>query len=130
MDLKFVEAGNGFNWGKFAVGRFTLDEMCEPATVDGMAGAPLIASQGWAPHHVWVLDLATGEGAMFDLMGLASADLQKHKIWVCPLYEPFLTWLYAHRRELGGDWWIELPRSVELPHAPAEMYGYRRDGSG
>src|SRR6266702_1985984 len=40
--------------------------------------------------------LRTGEGAFFRVhrQGVASADLDKHQIWVCPMFEPFLNWLY------------------------------------
>lgn len=55
-----------------------------------------------------------------------SHDLnEKHKIWVCPLYEPFLEWLYRQDvRDLG-----KLPDHVTL-EAPAALWGYRRDRGG
>ena len=52
------------------------------------------ASGRLACLHLVVLDLQTGEGAIFMPGGLAAADLDKHGIWVCPLFEPFLAWLY------------------------------------
>ena len=60
--------------------------------------------------------------------GFARADLNKRKIWVCPLFEPFLEWLYRHVHDKEGDWWQDLPRVVELPDAPFEIYGHRRPG--
>jgi hypothetical protein len=140
MELKFVEAGGQGNWGKFAVGRFTAQEWAEPprwpgaadeakAEALGMLYRPLVASQGWThDRHVWVLDLATGEGAVFQLGGYAKADLDRHRIWVCPLFEPFLTWLYEHHNTLAETWWEDLPRLVELRDAPFELRGYRRPG--
>ena len=134
MDTKFVEAGHGpnaaGNWGKFAVCRFTIVELAEDIQYPGCEGdrRGLVMSNGWTPQHIWVLDLATGEGAYFMLGGLAAADLNKHRIWVCPLFEPFLTWLYAWYTAKGGDWWEDLPRTVDLPDAPFAIYGYRRPG--
>jgi hypothetical protein len=90
MEVKIIEAGNGFNWGKFLV---------------------------------IVFDLETNEGASFTPGGLASADLNKHQIWVCPMYEPFLEWLYKQDlTELS-----KLPDYVHLD-APSAMAGYRRPG--
>src|ERR1700730_13461520 len=96
MLLKFIEVTNGpANWGKFAIGTFTEEEWNQRAVIDG---GPLIAGRGWTPRHVWVLDLQTGEGAMFLPGGLAKHDLEKHAVWVCPMYEPMLAWLYDRVR--------------------------------
>ena len=70
-----------------------------------------------------MLDLQTGEGAIFRPGGNAHADLQKHRIWCCPLFEPFLEWLYKHNLE-NID---ELPKHVDLA-AEFELFGYRRPG--
>jgi hypothetical protein len=75
-------------------------------------------------EYIFVLDLQTGEGAMFRHGGFARADLNKHKIWVCPLFEPFLEWLY----EQDVDVLSCLPDTVDLPNAPFELRGYRRAG--
>ena len=138
MEIRFVECGNGFNWGKFAVGRFDAGEwrypVCgagqPPAELAPGASVPsLLRSQGWSPvSHAWVLDLATGEGAYFTLGGLAAADLQRHQIWVCLLYEPFLDWLNRHYRDHPGDWFDTLPAVLDLPDAPNGLYGHRRPG--
>lgn len=128
MDLKFVEAGNGFNWGKFAVGRFTDDEWFEPALYPGREEPSLITGRGWTREHVQVFDLQTGEGAMFRLGAYPTDQLTRHRIWVCPLFEPFLQWLYDHVDTRPQTWWDDLPRTLELLAAPAEVYGYRRPG--
>src|SRR5260370_36921520 len=107
MQTVFIEATNrkdpsnpGINWGKFLVGRFTLDEWkhrSEVALRPGLLGwnISLLEAIGWSEkHHVFVMDLQTGEGAIFRHGGDAQADLEKHQILVCPLFEPFLTWLY------------------------------------
>lgn len=101
MQTKFIEAtdGGGFNWGKFAVCRFT---------------------------DIVVLDLQTCEGAIFSPGGYAKNDLNgKHQIWVCPMYEPFLTWLYTQDlSDLDA-----LPSLVDLGDVPTAMRGYRRTGA-
>lgn len=123
MQTKIIEASNGVNWGKFLLGRLGT-EWSRRSAYD-KAPMPLLARCGWTrDQHLWVLDLQTGEGAYFRLGGHAGADLQKHRIWVCPLFEPFLTWLYEQDTRA-----LELlPDSVELPHAPAALYGHRREG--
>ena len=96
MKTKIVEATNEhFNWGKFLVG-VPDTEWERKVEVDGDPGRGhdrLLARCGWSDRHIWVLDLQTGEGAYFLPTGMASADIQKHAIWVCPLFEPFLEWL-------------------------------------
>lgn len=147
MKLHVFEATNGFNWGKFAVARFEdewrwrsgLAEVARRITDEELGDnvweevndhnparhlRPLLAQLGWGREHTWVFDLQTGEAALFRPGGLARADLQRHAIWVCPLFEPFLTWLYT--QDLADL--SKLPHVVELPEAPAELYGYRRPG--
>lgn len=127
MRVRFVEAVNGFNWGKFLVAVWEPEDWAYPG-VHPEGYRSLIASQGWTRKHVWVLDLATGEGALFKLGGLASADLDRHRVLVCLLFEPFLAWLYDHYREQPEDWFDKLPPDVSLPDAPRGLYGYRRRG--
>jgi hypothetical protein len=43
-------------------------------------------------------------------------------IWVCPMFEPFLTWLYKQPDPFA------IPAHVDLPDAPFAMQGYRRSG--
>jgi hypothetical protein len=126
MRTKIIEAtqdlGKGPNHGKFLLGKMDVDDWAYQSRV-----APiftLLGYCGWTPKHVWVLDLQTGEGAFFRIGGYAKADLNKHKIWVCPMFEPFLQWLYDQKfTELD-----ELPDLVELPQAEFSMHGYRRNG--
>ncbi len=130
MITKIIEATNGFNWGKFMVAQFTPDEWARKSLIDadvGPIGRSLLRSLGWdaSVDHFWVLDLQTGEGAYFRHSGNASADLHKHAIWVCPLYEPFLEWLYQQPADLAA-----LPELVDLPQAESAIYGYRRKGPG
>lgn len=131
MDTRFLEAGNGFNWGKFLLGRYDGREWVEQSadpTMPAEFSTPLVALQGWSREHLWILDLATREGAVFVLGGLAKADLNEHRIHVCVLFEPMLEWLYEFHREHAETWWEDLPRFIELPDAPAAVQGYRRPG--
>ncbi|UBU12925.1 hypothetical protein [Nonomuraea gerenzanensis] len=139
MKLHYFEAVNsasgGFNWGKFAVGLFGPDEWeWRSATTDENGETspyPVLRTQGWSRRHLWVMDLATGEGALFLPGGSARADLNKHQIWVCVLYEAFLAWLYEQARERGGrltdEDLAELPKLVEVA-VPSAWAGYRRGG--
>ena len=73
---------------------------------------PLLTQCGWGPEHVWVLDLATGQGACFRPGGHAGADLEKRAgLWVCPLYRVVLAWFYQHKECWGLD---ELPECITL----------------
>jgi len=127
MKTKIIEATQdlktGFNWGKFLVGR--PDEEWGRRSEIGRSSLPLLTQCGWGYDHLWVLDLQTGEGAFFLHSGYAVADLNRHAIWVCPMFEPFLVWLYAQDvSDLDA-----LPALVELPDAPTSMAGYRRTGN-
>ena len=126
MVTKFIEAcdGGDFNWGKFAVMQFTLEEWQYKSVVDNRS---LIGGRGWCQQHLFILDLQTGEGAIFRVhpTGLAKSDLDKHKIWVCPMYEHLLAWLYKQDvSDLG-----KLPALVNLGDVPISMHGYRRTGA-
>lgn len=123
MKTKFIEATNGpRNWGKFMVARFELEEWLRASAIKGCGR--LLMGRGWTKDHVLVLDLQTGEGAMFLPRGKASYDLDKHRVWVCPLFEPFLNWLYEQDlRDLEA-----LPSLVDLPEAEFQLSGYRRPG--
>lgn len=111
------------NWGKFMVMRPDY-EWNRKSEVDAESNS-LLRSIGWSVDHLWVLDLQTGEGACFRHGGKASHDLnEKHKVWVCPLFEPFLNWLY----EQDVMDLTKLPDHVELPDAEFSMQGYRREG--
>lgn len=124
MQTKIIEVENGFNWGKFLLMRFDA-EWAYRSAVDAL---PLLATRGWCPEHLWVMDLQTGEGACFRPGGLASGDLNSHAIWVCPMFEPFLEWLYKQDlSDLG-----KLPQLVsftpEETRQHTSLKGYRRPG--
>lgn len=128
MKTRFVEATNqpGMNWGKFMVGRFDEEEWARLSIID--PGQFLLAGRGRSRDHVVVFDLETGQGAMFRPNTSAAApaarnDLDKTRIWVCPLFEPFLIDLYK-RSPVDLD---ALPSHVSLT-ARSQGQGYRRPG--
>ena len=129
MYLQLFEVTNTsrLNWGKIAVGRFNNEwewrSVLEAAESPDPVRMPLIRQVGWTPQHLMVFDLQTGEGAMFHPGGNARADLNKKRIWVCPMFEPFLRWLYQQDlRDL-----TKLPSIVVVDH-PGALHGYRRSG--
>lgn len=122
MRTKFVEVTNGpRNWGKFCVARFDEEEWARSSAVH-VGEYSLVAGRGWTPEHVLVLDLQTGEGAIFLPGGHARNDLEKHQVWVCPMFEPFLAWLYQQPDPM------EVPDHVDLPDAEFSFRGHRRPG--
>lgn len=130
MKTKIIEATQGAesgpNHGKFMVGRLTREEYETPSALNGAPLFPQIGYWDYDPDWLWVLDLQTREGAYFHVgRGFAVADLDKHKIWVCPMFEPFLEWLYTQDTSILEA----LPTVVELPEAPAALAGYRRPGA-
>jgi len=118
--------GVGPNHGKFMVATFEEHEWAQRCILDGDQGLDrsLVARCGWSRQHVWVMDLQTGEGACFRHGGFAKADLDRHKIHVCVLYEAFLAWLYQQ----SLDTLSEQSALVTLPDVEPAMYGYRRPG--
>lgn len=127
MRTRIVEVSNGINWGRFLIGRFEADEWLKESAckADGYA-LRILGSGGNSLDCFLMLDLVTGEGAIFEPNGLAAADLSggKHQIWVCPLFEPALEWIYENKRLLEDL--SQLPDLIELPNAPSALHGYRR----
>jgi hypothetical protein len=128
---RFIEATQsvegGWNHGKFMLARFDQEEWQQASEIDRAYGhaTSLIGRCGWTREHLLVWDMATGEGAIFSPGGSAKADLDKHRVHVCPMFEPFLDWLY--RQDLTSL--DSLPSVVELPDAEPSMHGYRRGGT-
>lgn len=137
MKTKFIEAvSEAGNWGKFMIGVFDSDEWNRPSVVGGPS---LLREVGWrSDDFMLVLDLQIGEGAILNPWGSAHADLEKHKVWVCPLFEPMLECLYAHWKMYAAsvgdwgarlaDWIVVLPSEIKLEGVPLQMAGYRRLG--
>lgn len=123
MKTRIIEATNGFNWGKFMLGRFEEEyDHRSPISPD------MSPMARWDRNNMLVLDLATGEGAIFRIGGSVEYDLnQKHKIWVCPMYQPFLEWLYKQPHPFDLE---ALPAVVNVdPEGKlSSLQGYRRTG--
>jgi len=117
-----------FNHGKFMLQRFEAEEWARKSIIDERAGVDtlLVGRCGWSPDHILVWDIQTGEGAIFRPGGLASYDLDKHRVWCCPLFLPFLEWLY--KQDLSDI--ASLPDFIEIDvkDAPFALAGYRRPG--
>lgn len=127
MKTKLIEATAGpqGNHGKFLLMKHDKEWQYASQIKTGY-GLGSLEHEGWTPNHLWVMDLATGEGALFRHGGYAKADLDKHRVWVCPLFEPFLQWLYEQDvKDLDA-----LPALVELDieKHPLQFQGYRRPG--
>lgn len=137
MDTVMIEAvqskDTARNHGKFLVGRMDKGEWEYRSQVD--PGRPLLSVCGWPGNFLWVMDLQTGEGIYVQPGGSARADLNRHQVWVCPMFEPFLEWLYAYFKgqfqsiEAGLEDIQALPALVALdcPEKSA-LSGYRRPG--
>jgi hypothetical protein len=133
MKTKIIEGySEPGNYGKFMLGIFDSEwdvrsnlgsTVPDPEVSARQAARPLLQTLGWTDSHFIVFDIQTGEGGLFRHGGLASADLNKHKIWVCPLFEPFLQWVYSQDLKKIDDW----PLLVKL-QAAFSMQGYRREG--
>jgi hypothetical protein len=136
MKTKIIQVtNNDLNWGKFLVGEFDEREWDVPCAFPEGSTISMMRARGMHKDQYLVLDLETKEGAVFGLTGSSRADLNdKHRIWVCPMYEPFLEWLYASYRDylshIGTnlDWLERLPASLDLKDAEFAMAGYRRQG--
>lgn len=124
MRSKIVETTqrSHFNWGKFLVCEFTEEEWGYRSRVDETT--TLMRACGWRPGILLVVDLQTGEGAVFTPGGSAHADLEKRRVWVCVMFEDFLKYLYGQPQPLELD---ALPDLVYLD-TPGDLYGYRRPG--
>lgn len=123
MQTKIIEASTGINWGRFLLQRFEASERAhrshfEPISIWKDSPPPQTA--------LWVLDLITGEGALFDLAKPLEEQLAQHQVWVCVLFEPFLAWLEARFRQASSldAFWDALPAGVQVSAAP-EVIGYR-----
>lgn len=123
MKTKLIEATNGQNFGKFMLGVFDEADWAYESRV---LGHGLLRSIGQGQGDVLVFDLQTCEGAIFKPGGSVKHDLDKHRIWVCPMYHFFLEWLYAQPKEKVAA--LDLPALVTLDTSFFAFAGYRRPG--
>lgn len=137
MICKIIEATDvgQFNHGKFMVRLFEHDEYNYMSRI-----APEYLLRRFCNYPratIWVDDLYTGEGCRFAFPSYrikenreqraahVKESLNRHRIWVCPMFEPFVTWL------LGQDLsdLSCLPDVVDsLPDDACSFWGYRRPG--
>jgi hypothetical protein len=132
MQTLIIEAHNGMNYGKFLLATYGPEEWSREARVEP-TGRKLLPSIGFGGEWVWVLDLQTREGAAFLLSGQVTLlhQLEKHQVWVCPMYEFFLGWLLdRYREDSAGVMALNLPDVVELDTKYFALAGYRRKGPG
>lgn len=130
MKTKIVEATTGpqGNWGKFLIGQFDQDEIDTVSAIAPEYGSVLKQRGWWDPaQYFLMLDIETGEGSVFATWGDARADLHKHRIWVCPLFQPTL----ARIRAMAPFAVADLPSLLELSfdEAPFAMAVPRRAGA-
>lgn len=132
MIAHYVETYNDFNHGKFVLLRHGPEDLRRRSALPGYETTHILVGRKWDADGTFIADLQTGEGCVFYLeCGSAAVQYtlnQKHKIWVCPMYEPFVCWLADTHPELarGGGDITALPSVVELPDAPTAVAGYRR----
>lgn len=122
MVTHFIEAGNDLNHGKFMLGRLTREELAARSALPGFEEEPLVRVGGLRrlnARSTLVVDLQTGNGAAFFMNGYAVADLRKAGIHVCPMFPPFLTWLYQQGLAEGKGDITQLPRYVHFDMAGA-----------
>lgn len=136
MISRFIEATNiqhgGLNWGKFLLAKFEESDWQYQA-VEAPGHALLAALPGrepWRPEHIIVFDLQTGEGLRVNPRGEPGVDLVKHRVWVCPLFEPFLYWMFDYLAGLPTAWRGDIMRLPPVAYFKADsaLAGYRRGG--
>jgi hypothetical protein len=126
---KIIEGSDGGAYGKWLVGQLDEHERSRKTSLPGYEGNASIWTFAGArrfgadPGAVFVLDLQTGQGAVFNPTTSSSPDydLDQANIWVCPLFRDFFRWLYtqdlADVTQLPN--FIDLPWKIELEAAEA-----------
>ena len=67
MRTKIIEATDGVLWLKAMIATFDDEEWQRTITLEGEERPRLLRHLGWTPSHFWLLDLATGNGAMLQM---------------------------------------------------------------
>jgi hypothetical protein len=120
-----AEPRTPYNWGLFMVlvpdgNEWSWQSKVVPSL------EPVLGNFGWTPQHVIVMDIRTGEAAIFNpASGQPKVELDEHRIYTSPHFKPFLEWLYA--QDIEHLW--QAPGVVtELPDATFAMRGWREIG--
>jgi hypothetical protein len=112
-----------YNWGAFLVA--VPDEIEWGWRSHAIPGDISLPEQlAWGPSQAWVMDLRTGEGALFSLGGDYRAELESHRIFVTAQFEGFLEWLCL--QDPAGL--RHLPHVVKVADATFSIRNYRRLG--
>jgi hypothetical protein len=86
---------------------------------------PALEEFGWTPGHVIVMDLRTGEAAMYlPGDGEAAKAMTEHRIFTSPQFKYFLEWLY----EQDVAHLYQQPNVIELPDVTHHLSGWRDIG--
>lgn len=129
MIARFVEVTDLVAYGKFLVCRMTPVELATPTAMpearllvpDAAPSPPLLTYGGrrrFNSHSTLVVDLQRGTAAAWPLQGVAEAYKAEHlqNLPVCPMYMPFIEWLYRDARwAMGAGDITDIPAYIELP---------------
>jgi hypothetical protein len=122
MVTHFIEASDGMMHGKFMLGRLDSAELGVRSALPGSEEDPLMRVGGRRrlnERSTLIVDLQTGNGAAFFIGGgLWIADLNRTgPIHVCPMFPPFLKWLYEQKvPDFPATAIEQLPRYVRITH--------------
>ena len=115
-----IEASDNAAYGKFLIARLD-DELHASSALPGYEGSPLLRLGGlrrFNENSTLIVDLQTGNAAVFFISngGSWEADLNRTgPIHVCPMFRPFLKWLYEQKVPVHPPAAIQdLPRFVEV----------------
>jgi hypothetical protein len=120
MNTRLVEVTDGAFYGKFLVAQFDEAEWRHEAevfkeSIHRPVPYALLDVCGWSRDHLLVLDLETGNGTIFRPGGHLAHDMEKRQMgYVCPLYRPFLGWLYEHAARTGGIALDDIPAILHM----------------
>lgn len=117
MIVKFIEASDGTAHGKFMLARMDA-ELATRSGLPGYEDEPLMTVGGrrkFNSHSTLVVDLQTGRGAALALDPFSYTKLDEGgRMWVCPMFRPFLKWLCLQGLGMGAGDITALPSYVEI----------------
>lgn len=126
MDAQFAEVTDGIAYGKFMVARLDTAELNAPSAMpEAPPGTRLLTYSGrrrMNDHTTLVIDLQRGTAAAWPLNGPVSnarhyltEHLRGLERLVCPMYIPFVGWLYEQDQWGMGEGSINtIPRYIDM----------------